>query len=157
METLEFRGINLDDCPNCGGIWFDDGELKKLQNLTDPLSIQSLEGKASPLAGAAPPERENKLCPVCNERLTPYRYMYTSDIELDECDNCFGVWVQEGELAKMEAYSRDHAGTLDPAKREVFATASADAIMAMRSKKNRAKSLVAFWSHFGLSRPGRPQ
>ena len=157
MDPLDFRSIHLDDCPQCGGIWFDDGELKKIQSMGDELAIQSLEAAATPAPDTVMQEVERKLCPVCNERLVPYHYMYSSNIELDQCDNFYGVWVQECELQKMDEYSRIEVKKLDPSKREVIAAVAADATMAMRSKKSRGKSLVAFWSVFGHSRAGRAQ
>lgn len=155
MDSLDFRDVHLDDCPQCGGIWFDDGELKKIQAMGDELCLQSLEDKAHPNKSVITTEREAKMCPVCNERLVPYKYMYSSDVLLDECDNCFGVWVQDGELMKMVDYLESEQHAMEPAKREVIAAVQSEIQMAMRSKKNRAKSLVAFWSVFGLSRSGR--
>lgn len=155
MDTLVFREINLDDCPQCGGIWFDDGELKKLQSVGDELCLQSLEDQAKPHKDVVVNEGEPKLCPVCNQRLTPYRYMYSSNVMLDECDDCFGVWVQDGELQKMAEYLDEEQPKIDPAKRQVIAAVSSELQMVTRAKKNRAKSLVAFWTIFGMSRPGR--
>jgi Zn-finger nucleic acid-binding protein len=150
MDDLVFRNIHLDDCPQCGGIWFDDGELKKVQSMGDELCLQSLEDKAHPNKSVINQEREAKMCPVCNERLTPYKYMYSSDVILDECDNCYGVWVQDGELEKMQEQP-----DVPDAKQQVIAAVSAEVQMAMRSRKNRAKSVVAFWTIFGTSRTGR--
>jgi Zn-finger nucleic acid-binding protein len=155
MDDLDFRDIHLDDCPQCGGIWFDDGELRKVQTMGDELCLQSLEDQAHPHKSVVCAESEAKMCPVCNERLVPYKYMYSSDVILDECDNCFGLWVQDGELIKMAEYLDHEQAAMSPAKREVIAAVSAEVQMAMRSKKNRAKSVVAFWSVFGMSRTGR--
>jgi uncharacterized protein len=157
MDPLDFRGIHLDDCPQCGGVWFDDGELNELKNLGDELAMASLEDRAVPAGCVQVVEQKSKMCPVCNERLTPFKYMYTSELVLDECDNCFGVWVQDGELEKMAAVLEDHEPKLSQAKREVIAAVAAEVEMVRRSRKNRAKSMVAFWTIFGTSRPGRPQ
>jgi uncharacterized protein len=155
MDALMFRDIALDDCPQCGGIWFDDGELKKLQSLGDELCLHSLEDQARPHKDVVTSERDAKLCPTCNLRLVPYRYMYTSDVMLDECDDCFGIWVQDGELEKMASYLDEQDSQMDPSKRQVIAAVSSELQMVTRARKNRAKSLVAFWTVFGMSRPGR--
>lgn len=153
---MSFREVQLDDCPQCGGIWFDDGELKKLQSIGDELSLHSLEGHAKPDKDIITAESASKLCPICNERLTPYRYMYSSDVMLDECDECYGVWVQDGELEKMATYLEVEQERIAPAKREVMAAVTAEVQMVSRAKRNRGKSIVAFWSLFGQSRAGRP-
>lgn len=156
MDQMSFREVQLDDCPQCGGIWFDDGELKKLQSIGDELSLHSLEGQAKPDKDVVTTEREAKLCPICNERLTPYRYMYSSDVLLDECDECYGVWVQDGELEKMAHYLESEQERIAPTKREVMAAISAEVQMVSRARTYRGKSIVAFWSLFGQSRAGRP-
>lgn len=153
---MSFREVQLDDCPQCGGIWFDDGELKKLQAIGDELSLHSLEGQAKPDKDVITSELEAKLCPICNERLTPYRYMYSSDVLLDECDECYGVWVQDGELEKMAQYLEDEQEKIAPTKREVIAAVSAEVQMVSRARRYRGKSIVAFWSLFGQNRVGRP-
>lgn len=156
MDQMSFREVQLDDCPQCGGIWFDDGELKKLQSIGDQLSFHTLEEKAVPDRSVMPQEAAAKLCPVCNERLTPYRYMYSSDVVLDECDDCYGVWVQDGELEKMAHYLESEQQKIDPTKRKVMAAVSAEVQMTVRARRNRGKSIVAFWTLFGQSRAGRP-
>jgi Zn-finger nucleic acid-binding protein len=30
-----------------------------------------------------------------------FRYMYSSNLMLDECERCGGIWVQDGELRRM--------------------------------------------------------
>lgn len=156
MDQMSFRDVQLDDCPQCGGIWFDDGELKKLRGLCDQLSFHALEDKAVPDRNVVAKESAVKLCPTCEERLTPYRYMYSSDVLLDECDDCFGVWVQDGELEKMANYLESEQQKIEPAQRELMAAVSAEVQMVARSRHNRGKSIVAFWTVIGQSRAGRP-
>ena len=30
LKTIEFHGISIDQCGNCGGVWFDAGEVDQL-------------------------------------------------------------------------------------------------------------------------------
>lgn len=156
MEALLFRDVYLDDCPQCGGIWFDEGELKKFVKGHDELILHSLEDAAKPCPDVVLKERDQKLCPSCSERLTPYRYMYSSDVLLDECDSCYGVWVQDGELEKIADYLDQIEASMTPEKRDILVAASADLHASLRSRKNRAKSLVSYWSLIGQRRTGRP-
>ena len=152
---MSFRDVQLDDCPQCGGIWFDDGELKKLKGVCDQVTFHVLEDQAKPNRTVISRESEVKLCPNCNQRLIPYRYLYSSDVLLDECDDCYGVWVQDGELEKMANYLETEEQKIDPSRREVIAAVSAEIQMLSRAKHNRGKSIVAFWTVFGQSRAGR--
>lgn len=35
LTTSERRGIEIDHCSNCGGVWLDRGELEKILSLSD--------------------------------------------------------------------------------------------------------------------------
>ena len=157
LESLMFRDIELDGCQQCGGIWFDDGELKKVQKSSDQLVLQFLESRVKASSVVVPDNSGNwKICPNCNERLTPYIYQYTSNIELDECDECFGVWVQDGELAKISEYVDTTDDPAAHARKEIAAAVDSDIRLHGRSNRYRGKSIVAFWSIFGRSRTGQP-
>ena len=30
LQTIDFQGISVDHCPNCGGTWFDNGEVEQM-------------------------------------------------------------------------------------------------------------------------------
>lgn len=101
LKSFAFHEVVLDECPDCGGVWFDDGELKRCQ-AGGTMSLVEIEDEILPAVNIHVEEDDQgRLCPGCNLRLTTYRYLYTSDILLDECEKCFGVWVQDGELQKM--------------------------------------------------------
>lgn len=36
MRTLHPRGVELDGCPACGGVWFDGGELERVKRPPQP-------------------------------------------------------------------------------------------------------------------------
>ena len=35
MKTVKRKGISIDVCPDCGGVWFDGGELEELVTKLD--------------------------------------------------------------------------------------------------------------------------
>lgn len=98
-------GVTVDVCPTCAGIWFDADELNRLYHM-DPLIFPTIEQRYQPVVERYNPPWE-RLCPACREPLYRYHYLYTSSIELDGCDQCGGVWVDHGELSKMEQVLRD--------------------------------------------------
>lgn len=99
-------GITIDVCPTCAGIWFDQDELTRITQI-DPEILPQLDQLYQPVVHSYDPPWE-KLCPVCREvRLRPYHYLYNSDIELDECVSCGGIWVENSELEKMASVLQD--------------------------------------------------
>lgn len=97
----EILGITLDVCPQCAGIWFDDGELLKLKDLGED-AMSEVEDDVAPAEPEAPKKAVSKrLCPDCGTALDEFSYLYTSTVKLDSCGKCYGTWVQDGELQAM--------------------------------------------------------
>ena len=58
MRTLHPRGVELDGCPDCGGVWFDGGELERVKEqpkgpLSSPATPQGRPQHAMGFAGDA--------------------------------------------------------------------------------------------------------
>ncbi len=100
MEAQRHYGVTVDVCPACAGVWFDESELRLLMEI-DPLILLSIDDRALPDVQYAPEETVSRRCPRCALLLHPYRYLYDSPVELDSCDQCHGIWVDNGELHKM--------------------------------------------------------
>lgn len=101
LREEEILGISLDVCPDCAGIWFDDGELLKLRELGD-VELEEVEDVVVPSAPDGQHNvASNRLCPTCETAMQEFSYLYTTKVKLDSCDKCFGTWVDEGELTAM--------------------------------------------------------
>lgn len=105
MTPTTYGDVALDTCGDCGGIWFDEGELKRAM-LEDALALAALEDRVAPgIAPLVEPAR-NRRCPDCERVLDRFRYLYDSPVQLDMCGTCGGTWVEDGELRKMDAWLR---------------------------------------------------
>jgi Zn-finger nucleic acid-binding protein len=98
-------GVTIDVCPACAGIWFDEGELARLNQLDDEI-LPRIDALYQPQVTSYDPPWE-RLCPDCQKPLRPYNYLYTSNIRLDTCEQCGGVWVDNGELEVMHRVLQD--------------------------------------------------
>jgi uncharacterized protein len=102
LEEISIEKIQLDVCKNgCGGIWFDNFELKKMdepheftdENIIDLLSFGSpaeyeLSGKRN--------------CPKCKNIIMMQNfYSVKKEVQVDHCPKCAGYWLDEGELFKI--------------------------------------------------------
>ncbi|MEP0767257.1 MAG: zf-TFIIB domain-containing protein [Fimbriimonadia bacterium] len=105
LEAVDIRGVRVDACPKCAGIWFDAGELKQLQ-ASGPSAWVDLEARIAPRSEEAAvwPGHTMKVCPQCSLPMLAYRFLYDSNITLDECNGCGGVWVDDNELAAMAEF-----------------------------------------------------
>jgi len=106
--------IEVDFCLNCGGIWFDKQELGQ----TIELSKEEVNTIISKLSDAVEFDKSNDVelkCPKCDVPMNKYRYMYTSNIYIDGCDLCEGVWLDKNELISIMNYLSE-ASKEDPEK-----------------------------------------
>lgn len=103
LNRVSVRGIRLDACPHCRGIWFDSAE-KELARVLE-LDVDSLpepldEGPVPDVDETAPWEGKPCACPHCGEEMA--RHWYAAEpgtFLVDTCDE-HGVWLDIGELGK---------------------------------------------------------
>lgn len=84
--------VVVDECPTCHGIWFDEGELDKLDE-----SIW-IDTEALPMERA---RGEVRTCPKCDLDLSPMSPKDATDLVIDKCGACGGFWLDAGELDRM--------------------------------------------------------
>ena len=90
------RYLLLDQCPDCGGIWFDSWELYYLKNeeadRLDPVDRGKLLSLASFRKGSGE-------CPRCALDLEPFHDpVLPKDARIERCSKCNGLWLNRGEL-----------------------------------------------------------
>ncbi len=79
METKEFKGVEIDYCPKCGGVWLERGELEDLSGL----------------------DLEKARRITCNKCQGEMSTRVISDVEIDYCPKCGNVWLDKGEMEKL--------------------------------------------------------
>jgi len=114
IQLTAHTSLLLDYCPRCGGMWFDKGEVERLQQF-QPASLNKkivLNQSAFSMQchycfsffdrnAALCPNCHWKnvlLCPVCQKNMTRH---LVHDMWLDACKNCKGVWFDQIELAQL--------------------------------------------------------
>jgi uncharacterized protein len=86
----------------CGGIWFDAFELQRVD--------EQDEAAGEPLLNIQRDERlaldrsRKRECPRC-EGVKLHRHFFSAkrQVEVDQCPNCGGYWLDAGELALIRA------------------------------------------------------
>lgn len=106
LSEREAGGIKVDVCRACGGIWFDNFELMKVDAPHDSAGEELLD-----IAGDGTVELDHerdRSCPSCDDMLL-LRHFFSplKRVEVDECPGCGGVWLDVGELAAVRTQSAD--------------------------------------------------
>lgn len=91
-------GMTLDICyGGCGGIWFDQTELER----TDPrasISLHTVWRDPNIKVSLTQP----RLCPRCpGQALERKVFSELVHVEVDQCPNCGGLWLDEGEFTRI--------------------------------------------------------
>lgn len=98
-HTLEELQVKV--CTLCGGLWIGLYEFREAVRRTPPKGMGNMEEEAS---GKAVWEESKLVCPACGLFMSKGRYAYSSGVIIDRCQNCGGVWLDRGELAKLRAF-----------------------------------------------------
>ena len=90
--------IKVDKCPGCGGIWFDEGELSRIDKIIEPtyIEIRKIPRKSEQL--------EALYCPSCSHHPRLEKAEHPRDVKviLDYCESCKGIWLDKGELEAIQ-------------------------------------------------------
>ncbi|MBN1864204.1 MAG: zf-TFIIB domain-containing protein [Victivallales bacterium] len=93
-----FEGTPVELCEECGGIWLNKGDLNKIAH---PIS-GDIEYCSQENPGRKGPSTLE--CPVCKGvQLARANFIEFSDIMLDVCPECHGIWLDKGELEAINA------------------------------------------------------
>lgn len=103
LKVAILNGINIHECLKCKGKWFERHELIKAQNKVDEglrwLDFDPFGKDAEKLSVAS----DGKLCPQCVKKMQSLTYT-KSQVVIDKCRSCEGVWLSHGELARIIRY-----------------------------------------------------
>ena len=89
--------LAVDACMNgCGGLWFDQAELRKVD---EPHEAEGETLLAVAGSGAAIDRDAKRPCPRCPDIvMMKHFFSVKHETEIDECGNCGGIWLDVGEL-----------------------------------------------------------
>ena len=107
LNTVEHDGVQVEVCSSCKGEWLRAGELEKIVEHHDevftPAEIASLDAVNQEVFTNENLDHDELNCPQCaNARMEHFNYGDTSGIILHKCTECDGIWMDKGELTKVE-------------------------------------------------------
>ena len=105
LTNVKIGDIEVGYCEKCHGYWFEAGELRKVKDekLENAKWLDfDLWKDFSHLKAI----ESSKRCPKDNVNLYTLNYS-DSDIKIDACKECHGIWVDKGEFEKIINYIKD--------------------------------------------------
>ena len=97
--------IKIDQCQNCGGIWFDDFELfpisKEEVERIENVNVSKLQEKSLLRNGS-------NLCPKCLVKMKIFKdYNFPKQLEAEYCEKCGGFWMNRGEATDFKIWQEE--------------------------------------------------
>ncbi len=103
-----FHNIEVDYCPTCLGLWFEEDELRLVKDEKDRelrwLDIDLWEEETEFRISSG-----IRICPSCRIPLYEVRYA-GSNVIVDICNLCKGIWLDRGEFKAIIEWLRAKAG-----------------------------------------------
>lgn len=111
LREIKSKTALVDICRDCMGIWFDSGEFVDFaRKLTESEKISPTETRLFEPRKVHTLEKvkeQTKTCPRCNQAMKRFNYSYDSNVFLDKCPNCKGIWTDGGEIQQVARYLKD--------------------------------------------------
>lgn len=101
LQEVTVSDVTVDVCKDgCGGIWFDNFELKKFDEPHESAGQELLDIERDETIVIDHTKRRN--CPKCDD-VVMMRHFFSvkMEVEVDECPNCGGFWLDAGELENI--------------------------------------------------------
>jgi Zn-finger nucleic acid-binding protein len=99
MNHRDLDSVVFEECPQCGGIWIQQEELRKAKDMADP-DLGWMDFEIWQEEDRFQPQLSMLTCPEDNIPLVSVKYGET-DIIIDYCPQSQGIWLDKGELEKI--------------------------------------------------------
>ena len=108
LSEKKYCGCPLRFCTGCDGIWVEKALFARLGNIIS-FDIQQPEDRTIELFKPRHVKQPNrnasgKICPACSTAMKEFNYAYDSNIILDRCLSCHGIWADAGEMIEVAKF-----------------------------------------------------
>lgn len=103
LQAMTVKDVTVDVCKGgCGGIWFDNFEIKKFDEPHESAGQVVLQIEKNP--GVQVDHERRRNCPKCRDVVMMRRFFSVQrQVEIDECPGCGGIWLDQGELGRIRS------------------------------------------------------
>jgi Zn-finger nucleic acid-binding protein len=110
---IDYEGMPICTCPGCHGEFLDGTRLKQIER-KNAIRFDRAEQNVLKHMRTGPEKERQLICPRCGNLMSKGRYRIT-DVVIDHCNSCKGVWLDDRELEKIQVFGE--AGKTERAAR----------------------------------------
>jgi len=96
LEAHKIHSISVEECIECKGLWFEQDELRKSKDESDP-DLEWLDFDLWSDHEALKADWSARKCPSCGKNMATISYGSTG-VTVDYCADGHGLWLDKGEL-----------------------------------------------------------
>ena len=116
LKELDYEGITVNHCEKCDGYWLDEGALKKINAIHkktfSPEQIAEAHEMVKKKAIATKSDEARHIgCPHCGKEC---KTSSVCGVNIDECPDKKGVWLDKGEIEKLQILAEDRGHIFTP-------------------------------------------
>lgn len=108
LNPTQYEGVEVEVCLQCKGIWLSSDKLNQIIRTQSRTWTKAQQAEILPQTGkAGVPQEEQEQhrdCPECGELMPAFNYQYSSGIIINKCKHNHGLWLDCGELNKIQIY-----------------------------------------------------
>lgn len=101
FEKVTFKGVEVERCKACAGLWFDLMEREDLVKMEGSESIDI----GNEAVGKSYSRFRYIDCPNCHVRMIPMIDKDQFHIKYESCPSCFGTFFDAGEFRDLKDHS----------------------------------------------------
>ncbi len=145
LTEMTIQELEIDICKGgCGGIWFDNWEIQRVDEPHEGLGEDLLDIETDP--EIVVDHTKKRLCPKCDGMpLMRHFFSVKQNVEVDECPSCGGFWLDPGELADIRSLFRNEEELKEAAENkfdEMFNKEFGSMMVQREQRLEKAKSVA---------------
>ncbi|MCA9198562.1 MAG: zf-TFIIB domain-containing protein [Planctomycetales bacterium] len=104
LKAISLHGEPVDRCSICDGQWFKQRDSGAASGHVLTMVLGRMSIVTGGPDGKHQRSSKDRQCPSCFIRMSTVDYAYDSGIQINRCDNCAGVWLDQGQLESIACY-----------------------------------------------------
>ena len=107
LRWEKVRYVEFDICMDCRGIWVSGEQFRALavkvaaDGQVESSAKLSFEARKVLRPGE---DHSVRICPKCTLAMREFNYAYDSNVFLDRCEKCKGIWLDPNEIIDIAAH-----------------------------------------------------
>ena len=119
-ERVAYEGVRADLCGQCGGYWLYPEDLKRILHSREQQWPEPIKQRFIELAEASNTVK-TLICTRCGVEMVKQQFKDWHEIIIDQCPRCSAIWLDPGELEKIQIYWEYAEDNPDPRYLDVAA------------------------------------